>query len=70
MLRRLNVSEETARNEKDLNKLTGGQIEKSRDDIYASSLRARLKRVAKDYGDDEILERLKGKVNEQPKPAR
>jgi hypothetical protein len=70
MLRRLNVSKETARNEKDLNKLTGGQIEKSRDDIYAASLRARLKRVAKDYGDDEILERLKGKVNEQPKPTR
>ena len=65
MLRRLNVSEETARNERDLKRLSKGQsIEESRDDVYAKALRARLKVVATTQGDDEILARLAGEANE------
>ena len=65
MLRRLNVSKETAKNERDLKRLSKGKsIEEARDDIYANALRARLKVVATTFGDDEILERLAGGYHE------
>jgi len=65
MQRQLNLSDESIQNEKDLKRLLDGKsIQSSRDSIYSKALRVKLTSVAKTYGDDEILKRLKGKVNE------
>ena len=64
--RQLNLSKESIQNEKDLKRLSKGKsIQASRDGIYEKALRSKLASVAKTYGDDEILRRLKGPTNEQ-----
>lgn len=63
--RQLNLSKESIQNEKDLKRLSDGKsIQISRDGIYEKALRSKLASVAKTYGDDKILERLRGPINE------
>ena len=65
MQRQLNLSEDSVKNEKDLKRLSQGKsIQISRDDIYEKALRVKLASVAKTYGDEEILARLRGITNE------
>jgi len=63
--RQINLSEESIKNERDLKRLSDGRsMQISRDGIYERALRNKLASMAKTYGDEEILKRLKTEVNE------
>lgn len=65
MQRQLNLSDDSITNEKDLKRLSKGKsIQISRDDIYEKALRVKLASVAKTYGDEEILARLRSTKDE------